>query len=329
LGSHLVPALLTAFDCEVEAVDIDFRKLETSDARVHRRVSRVEAPGLVDEITSRCDLVISLTALCNPALYSTMPLEVIDASYTHLVPLVARCSELGVRLIHFSTAEVYGRTALDEHAQPAREMNEDASSLVLGPVHRERWSYACAKQLLERLIWAHGQHRGLAFTIVRPFNVIGSRMDYVNGIDGQGIPRVLASFMTALLRGHELPLVDGGAQKRSFMSTSDMARAVCKMIEHADACRGEIFNIGNPRNNVSIRDLAERMIAAYRQRVPKSAMPRLRDIAASEFYGAGYDDSVERIPDIGKARRLLNWEPRDTLDGMLPSIIDDYVVRYG
>ena len=71
-------------------------------------------------------------------------------------------------------------------------MIEDETALWLGPVHKERWSYACAKQLLERVIFAQGRHAGLPFTIIRPFNVIGPRMDFVDGVDGEGIPRVLA-----------------------------------------------------------------------------------------------------------------------------------------
>src|SRR6266540_3712770 len=113
IGSHLVPGLLARFDCEVDAVDIDLKKLECLDPRVRRTHARVEEPGLVEDVTGRCQVVISLTALCNPAQYSTIPLEVIDASFTHLLPLVRRCAERRVRLIHFSTAEVYGRRALD------------------------------------------------------------------------------------------------------------------------------------------------------------------------------------------------------------------------
>ena len=79
-------------------------------------------------------------------------------------------------------------------------MVEDETALFLGPVARERWTYAAAKQLLERVIWAHGRHGGLPFTIVRPFNVIGPRMDFIPGVDGEGIPRVLACFLNALMR---------------------------------------------------------------------------------------------------------------------------------
>jgi UDP-apiose/xylose synthase len=329
LGSHLVPALVARFNCPIDAVDIDLRKIDTSHPLVFPLAGRIEQPGLISQITERCDVVLSLTALCNPSLYSTTPVEVIDANYTHLVPLVECCEARGVRLIHFSTAEVYGRMALDSSGERTREMSEDSSCFLLGPVHRERWSYACAKQLLERLIWAHGHHGRLSFTIVRPFNVIGTRMDYLPGIDGEGIPRVFASFMSALLRQEELLLVDGGEQKRAFTSTADFAAAICRIVERHDACRGQIFNVGNPHNNVSIRELAEQMARAYCARVPTASAPRLREVSAEAFYGPGYDDSEERIPNIDKARKLLDWEPRQTLAEFLPPIVDDYVVRYG
>jgi UDP-apiose/xylose synthase len=328
LGSHLVPALRRRLDCEIEAVDITLAKLQGGDAGVHRTESRLDTPGLIERITATYPTVISLTALCNPALYSTRPLEVIDANYTDLVPLVKACAARGNRLIHFSTSEVYGRLALDPSGRPMPEMIEDRSGLFLGPLHRERWTYACAKQLLERVIWAHGQHGGLDFTIIRPFNVIGPRMDFLPGIDGEGVPRVLASFMNALLRGKPLPLVDGGNQRRTFVSVHEFIDAVVRVVERRGACRGEVLNLGNPDNNVSIRALAESMAGAFAAAHPQTPAALLQTVTAEELYGPGYDDTEERIPDIAKARRLLGWNPRIPLPDMLPEIIDDYVARY-
>ena len=328
LGSHLVPGLLERFDCEIDAVDVDFEKLACSDPRVRRIQARVEEPGLVREITAQARVVLSLTALCNPAQYSTIPLQVIDANFTHLIPLVEACAAQRVRLIHFSTAEVYGLRALDAAGETMQEMQEDSSSLVLGPIHRERWTYACAKQLLERVIWAHGQHGQLPFTIIRPFNTIGPRMDYLPGIDGEGTPRVLACFMAQLLRGEPLQLVDGGSQKRAFMAASDMVEAVCRVVERKAACNGQILNLGNPHNNLSIAELAEQLAGAFSRLVPEAPAPRFQAVPAAEFYGEGYDDTGERIPDIRKARALLGWEPQVSLSDMLPAIVRDYVDRY-
>jgi UDP-apiose/xylose synthase len=328
IGSHLVPALLRRGDCEIDAVDVDFSKLEISDRRLRRWTARIDEPGLIEEVVGGSSAVISLTALCNPSLYNTMPLEVIDASYTDLVPVVKCCTARGTRLIHLSSCEVYGKTALDLGARPMAEMNEETTGFFLGPLDRERWTYACAKQLLERVIWAHGRHGGLDFTIIRPFNVIGARMDFLPGVDGEGVPRVLASFMSALLRGEELLLVDGGRQRRSFISAADFVEAVARVVERPDSCRHEVLNIGNPHNDVSIKQLGDALARVFAARVPGAVAPRLREVSAEELYGAGYDDSDERIPDIAKARRLLDWQPRATLADMLPSIVDDYVARY-
>jgi UDP-apiose/xylose synthase len=327
LGSHLVPRLLNLGDVVVDAIDRDLRKLECSDSRVLRRVARLEDPGLIDEVTTRANVVLSLTAVCTPAAYNTDPLGVIDANYTHLVPLVQAAARRGARLIHFSTCEVYGRASLDLDGRSMGTMNEDTTALFLGPVHHERWTYACAKQLLERVLFAHGAHGTLNYTIVRPFNVIGPRMDYIPGVDGDGVPRVLACFMAALLRGQDLLLVEGGQQRRSFISVGEFCDGVVRIVERPAACRGQIINLGNPRNDVTIRELAQAMVAEY-ARYTGTVPARLREISAAEFYGPGYDDTQQRIPDISKAERLLGFAPRTPLREMLPEIIRDYVARY-
>jgi UDP-apiose/xylose synthase len=329
LGSHLVPALLAARrDCRIDAVDVTFEKLAPTGSRVQRIKARLDRDGLLEEITERCQVVISLTAICTPARYNRDPLAVIEASYSDLVPLVQLCTARQRWLVHFSTCEVYGRRALDVEGRPSETMNEEETALFLGPVHRERWSYACAKQLLERVIWAQGEHAGLPFTIVRPFNVIGPRMDFLPGIDGEGVPRVLASFMGALLRGEPLPLVDGGHQRRSFVSIGDFVDGVVRIIDRPEACRGQIFNLGNPANDLSVRALAHALREAYARAMPQAPLPGTRTIGAEAFYGPGYDDTPERVPDIGKAQRLLGWQPSTTLPEMLPEIVADYVARY-
>ena len=310
------------------AVDVVFDKLQPGLPGVERVQASIRDPGLLDAITARADVVISLTALCNPALYNTHPIEVIDASYTDLVPLVKLCAERKRRLIHLSTCEVYGRRALCADGRPSRRMDEDGSALCLGPVHRERWTYATAKQLLERVIWAHGQHDGLEFTVVRPFNVIGPRMDFIPGVDGEGIPRVLAAFMHALLTGQDLVLVDGGRQRRSFLYVDEFVNGLLRIIERRKLCRGQIINLGNDKNDVSIRTLALAMVSTFRAQRPNAGAPRLRTQTAAAFYGEGYEDSIVRIPSMAKAARLLDWRPHMTLAQMLPPIVTDYLARY-
>ena len=328
IGSHLVPVLAARPGVTVDAVDVTFDKLAPDLKKVRRIRTSIGEPGVLEEIVATADVVISLTALCNPALYNTQPIEVIDANYTDLVPLVRLCAERGRWLIHLSTCEVYGRQALDEAGRPMRRMDETRSALALGPIHRERWTYAAAKQLLERQIWAYGRHRGLKFTVVRPFNVIGPRMDFIPGVDGEGVPRVLASFLHALMAGQDLMLVGGGRQRRSFVDVGEFIDALARVLDRPAACQGQILNLGNDANDVTIRQLARALSGAYRALRPDARAPRLRSVTAQAFYGAGYDDSVVRIPSIARARRLLGWRPRLRLDQMLPGIVADYLARY-
>jgi UDP-apiose/xylose synthase len=323
LGSHLAEALARRPGLAVEVVDTSLDKVERREGLRLTQASLCE-PGLLAGVVRRSQVVVSLTALCNPSLYNTRPLDVIESNFSELVPLVRLCRQAGRRLIHFSTCEVYGRG----EDRGERAMSEDDSPLVLGPVRSERWTYSCAKQLLERLIWAEGQHGGLAFTIIRPFNVIGSRMDYLPGIDGEGVPRVLASFIGALLRGEPLRLVDGGCQRRAFMHVRDLVEAMERVLDRPAACRGQILNLGHPGNDVTIRELGERLAALYQRRCG-GPLPRLEEVSADELYGAGYDDVLRRVPDVGKARQLLEWEPRLGLDEVLADILDDYLRRYG
>jgi len=320
LGSHLIRALLEETEYKVRAVDKTFEKLTLASPRLERVQASIQEPGLLESVTAASEIIVSTTALCTPALYNKRPVEVIEANFLDLVPLVDLCTRQGRWLIHFSTSEVYG-------TYPDR-MNEDESPLLLGPVQKERWTYAAAKQLLERLIWAHGQHRGLAFTIVRPFNVIGPRMDYIEGVDGEGTPRVLACFMRSLLYSEPLQLVDGGRSRRTFVSVGDFVDAVVRIVKRPECCRGEIINIGNPDNDVSIKELAEKMVSIYQSRHASGQHFSLQNIGGEVFYGPGYDDSPQRIPDISKARRLLDWSPSASMDDMLPEIIQDYVSHY-
>ena len=328
VGSHLVPRLARRPGVEIVAVDRTLDKLEPGLPAVRRIEADIAKPGLLDELIRRAEVVVSLTALCNPALYNTRPLDVIDASFSDLLPVVKLCAARSRWLVHFSTCEVYGRTALDPRGRAMRKMVEDETALFLGPVQRERWTYAAAKQLLERVIWAHGQHGGLPFTIVRPFNVIGPRMDFIPGVDGEGIPRVLACFMHALMTGAPLQLVDGGRQRRSFLDVGEFVTAIERLLERPQASQGQIFNLGSPRNDFTIRALARALAAAYRKARPQAAAPRLESVSAEAFYGPGYDDTAARIPSVAKAARLLGWRPRRTLAEMLPAIVGDYLARY-
>ncbi|XP_047979309.1 UDP-D-apiose/UDP-D-xylose synthase 1-like [Salvia hispanica] len=138
----------------------------------------------------------------------------------------------------------------------------------------------------------------------------------------EGVPRVLACFSNNLLRREPLKLVDGGQSQRTFVYIKDAIEAVLLMIENPARANGHIFNVGNPNNEVTVRQLAEMMTQVYAKVSGESSLdtPTV-DVSSKEFYGEGYDDSDKRIPDMTIINRQLGWNPKTSLFDLLESTL--------
>ena len=224
--------------------------------------------------------------------------------------------------MHFSTSEIYGKTAAD-----SGELEEDSTPAVFGPVTASRWSYATAKLLAERFI---AGLPGLKWTVVRPFNFVGPYMDFMPGVDGSGIPRVLANFSTALVRGEPLKLVNGGVAKRSFTSVFDAVDFMFALFETDKTPFSQAFNIGNPDNELTIAELACKMrkIFAEIKGVNIETIPEPEIVSGVEYYGEGYEDSMRRLPSVEKAERLLGFKAKTPIDVVLRESLTWFVGHY-
>jgi len=287
----------------------------------------------LNALIARSDVVINLAAICNPSEYIKQPVNTINSNFTDAQDCIKYCVEHDKHLIHFSTCEVYGRT-LASYGLPADDpqnyiLDEETTPMIMGPVSAQRWCYACAKQLVERLIYAHGTENNLKFTIVRPYNWIGPRMDYIPGVDGKddGQPRVLASFMTALMKGEPLVLVNGGEVFRTFCFVEDAVESVVRMIDFPDKSIGHAFNVGNPKNNIQIKELAALMIDLYSKMTGK-AEGSTRDVPGVEYYGKGYEDSDLRIPSMRLVKSQLDWEPKTSLREAMEATMKVFIEKY-
>ena len=150
---------------------------------------------------------------------------------------------------------------------PTSSSTRKSRSSSYGPINKPRWIYACSKQLMDRVIWGYGME-GLNFTLFRPFNWIGPGLDSIY-TPKEGSSRVVTQFLGHIVRGENISLVDGGAQKRAFTDIDDGIGALMKIIENKDGvATGKIYNIGNPSNNFSVRELANMMLQA-RGRIPR------------------------------------------------------------
>jgi len=234
---------------------------------------------------------------------------------------VRHCVKYNKRLIFPSTSEIYGMS-------PDAVLDEETSPLVYGPINKQRWIYAASKQLLDRVIYAYGVRDNLDYTLFRPFNFIGPNLDDVEE-PKEGSSRVFTQFLSNVLYKRPIKLVDGGSQKRSFTFIDDAIEALLTILENKDnRASRRIFNIGNPGNCVSIRDLAERTIRIAQEfpvlRDNAKATP-IVDVTANEYYGKYYQDIQVRVPAIEAAKRDLGWAPKTDLDTAIRRTIDYYV----
>jgi nucleoside-diphosphate-sugar epimerase len=261
-----------------------------------------------------------LVAIATPATYVRDPLAVFELDFEANLHIIRACVRHGKRALFPSSSEVYGMST-DAAFHPYE------SHLVLGPIPKTRWIYSCAKQMMDRVIAAYGQQHDLDYTLFRPFNWIGSGLDSVE-TKKEGSSRVVTQFLGHIARGEPIKLVDGGQQRRSFTDVSDGINALVKMIENKDGCAtGKIYNVGNPKNDLSIRELAGLMLeiaSEFPEYKDRAAQVALLDVSSHDYYGRGYQDIQTRVPWIENTKQELDWAPRVTLRDSLRGIFEAY-----
>jgi nucleoside-diphosphate-sugar epimerase len=323
IGHHLSKRILAKTDWEVYGMDMQNERV--AELLGEKRFRFFEGDITINREwieyhVRKCDTVLPLVAIATPAIYVKEPLKVFELDFEANLPIVRGCVRHGKRLVFPSTSEVYGMC-------PDREFDPEASSLVYGPINKPRWIYACAKQLMDRVIQAYGMKEGLDYTLFRPFNWIGSGLDNLNS-SKEGSSRVITQFFGHIVRGEPIKLVDGGKQKRAFTYIDDGIDALMKIIENPKGvASGKIYNVGNPKNNYSVRELAQMMVKLalqYDEYRANAKKVKLVKTTAAQYYGKGYQDVQNRVPKIVNTVKELGWMPRTNMAQALKHIFDAY-----
>jgi nucleoside-diphosphate-sugar epimerase len=323
IGHHLSQRILRETDWEVFGMDMQTDRIE--DLLPEPRFRFFEGDITINREwieyhVKKCDVVLPLVAIATPATYVTDPLRVFELDFEANLPIVRACVRYRKRLVFPSTSEVYGMSR-------DAEFDPEASELVLGPINKPRWIYSCAKQLMDRVIHAYGMQEGLEYTLFRPFNWIGSGLDSINE-PKEGSSRVITQFLGHIVRGEPIKLVDGGTQKRAFTYIDDGIAALLKIIANEGGiASGKIYNIGNPANNFSVRELATMMLELamkYPEYRDTAAKVRIVETTSAEYYGKGYQDVQNRVPKIANTCADLQWQPVVNMADALARIFDAY-----
>ncbi|KFF42314.1 MULTISPECIES: bifunctional UDP-4-amino-4-deoxy-L-arabinose formyltransferase/UDP-glucuronic acid oxidase ArnA [unclassified Pseudomonas] len=323
IGNHLSERLLRDDRYEVYGLDIGSDAIER--LRSHPNFHYVEGDisihtEWIEYHIKKCDVVLPLVAIATPIEYTRNPLRVFELDFEENLKLVRYCVKYNKRVIFPSTSEVYGMCQ-DQY------FDEDTSNLVVGPVNKQRWIYSVSKQLLDRVIWAYGD-KGLKFTLFRPFNWMGPRLDRLDSAR-IGSSRAITQLILNLVEGTPIRLFDGGEQKRCFTDIADGIEALARIIDNDNGvCDSQIINIGNPENEASIRQLGEELLRQFEAHPLRHNFPPFagfRDVESKAFYGTGYQDVAHRKPSIENAKRLLNWEPSVQMSETIGNTLDFFL----
>ena len=299
IGSHLTEFLLNRGD-DVAIVDDlstgDWKNVAHLAERSNFRAIVADAAEqeLMDREIRAADVVCHLASSVGVKLIVTQPVASIRRIIRPTETVVDLCAKYRKPVLLASTSETYGKS----DSTPFREDMD----VTLGPSCKNRWAYAVAKLLDEFYLLAHREQTALPVRIVRLFNVVGPRQ---TGAYGMVLPR----FIAAALDGRPLQVYGDGRQTRCFSSVFDIVEGLAKVLDAPEA-NGEVMNLGSDEE-VSVLELAERVVALC------DSKSEIQFVSYDEAYGANFDDMQRRLPSLEKARRIIGWNPKRSLDEII------------
>lgn len=303
IGSHLAEAYLNRGD-EVLVID-DLSTGSINNVRHLRNHPRFELTidsihnrSAVAELVDMADAVVHLAAAVGVKLIVESPVRTIETNVHGTEVVLARAAKKRKPVLIASTSEVYGLST----QVPFRE----DGPLVLGATTKGRWSYACSKALDEFLAMAYWREKRLPTVIVRLFNTVGPRQTGQYGM-------VVPTFVKQALAGRPITVYGDGRQSRCFSHVLDVVDALVKLLDDPRSI-GEVFNIG-ATTEIAINHLAESI------RSLTGSTSEIVHIPYSEAYEAGFEDMPRRVPDIGKVRDRIGFEPTRDLERILLDVI--------
>jgi len=255
--------------------------------------------ALMDELIAQTETVFHLAAAVGVRLIIERPVETIETNILGTEIIYKMVNKYKKKVVITSTSEIYGKN----NEIP---FNETADS-VYGPTIKSRWSYACSKAIDEFLGFAYYHEKKLPLVIVRLFNTIGPRQTGTYGM-------VVPTFVQQALLGHPITVYGNGEQTRCFANVKDVVWAMAELAETPRAI-GEVFNIGTTEL-VSINELAMKV---------KKLCDSKSDIVKIPYdsaYETGFEDMLQRKPDISKIGKLIGYKPKINLDQTIMEIID-------
>ncbi len=296
LGSHLCD-LLVEKNFQVVCID----NLVTGKLNNIEHIKSDNFTYLRHDITKsiyfgdKIDYIFHLASPASPVDYSELPIQTLKVGALGTYNMLGLAKEHGARMLLASTSETYG----DPLVNPQPE-SYWGNVNPIGP----RGVYDEAKRYAEAITMAYHRYHSLDTRIVRIFNTFGPRMRVNDG-------RVVPNFITQALKGEPLTVYGDGSQTRSFCYVSDLIEGIYRLMMSDYT---EPVNIGNP---------AEMTILEF----AKEVINKIGSNSEIVFKPLPTDDPKVRMPNISKARNILDWEPKVSLQEGLDLTLDYFKNR--
>ena len=302
IGSHLAERLIemghlvTALDDLSTGTSSNIAQLEKNPNFEFIKGSMLDEK-LIETLMSGVDGCIHLGAALGVQRILEKPYQSLVANIHGSEIAIKAAAEQGKRFFLASTSELYGKN-------PKQPLTEE-SDRVLGSPQLIRWAYSEAKALDESLAQMFMASHGLKFVTGRFFNTVGPRQ---SGAYGMVLPRFVASAM----KNEPLLVYGDGSQSRVFCHVSDAVNGVLKIF-FDDKALGHAFNIGG-EEEISIKELAMRVISVT------NSSSSIEYLPYSKAYPEGFEETMRRVPDTSKLRKMTGWKPEFSLDGIISDI---------
>jgi UDP-glucose 4-epimerase len=306
IGSHLAERLLGEGHTVHVIDNLSTGRLENIETfkdhpKFHLTIGSILNRELMEKLVEGCHQVYHLAAAVGVKYIIENPLLSLKTNIVGTDNVLELCNKHKAKVLITSTSEIYGKS----ENVPFAEQDDR----LLGSTHISRWGYSCSKAIDEFMALAFYREKKLPVVIVRCFNTVGPRQ---SGQYGMVVPK----FIKAALLDQPIVVYGSGEQTRCFADVSDVVNAFVKLMSTPE-CAGEIYNVGNTES-ISIKDLA----AKVKQMC--NSKSRIEFMSYEDAFEEGFEDMMNRMPDLSKINKAIGYEPQYKLDDIINRMIKYY-----
>jgi UDP-glucose 4-epimerase len=300
IGSHLADALIARGD-HVVALD-NFSTGSTANIKhITKNLEIIDGDirnaDLINETVKDVDLIFHMAAALGVNTILESPLESISTNITGSEVVLNAAATHKKRILIASTSEIYGKN-------PKQPLNE-SDDRVVGSPQKIRWSYSDAKAIEEAMAFSLNQEKGLNVTTARLFNTVGPRQSAQYGM-------VVPRFVRSALKNEPINIYGDGTQSRVFCHVYDAVEALLALVG-TDKTINEVYNVGGT-GEITIKQLAETIIKET------NSNSTIEYIPYEKAYAPGFEDMQRRVPDIGKIKEAIAWQPQRDLRQIISDV---------